>query len=178
MAPVDQAAEAVACADTVVRRGIATLAGAEGGADRHQVLAYDVAHAAAAAATAHAALAYGERGELEARIACAFVADVVADLAARLVGRDRLWGADPSELSPAAAFVTRHRDPQTLADLCGNEGPRHLADEFELARETFHRFAENEIRPHAEHVHRNNSDIPESIIGGLAELGGFGMSVP
>ncbi|MGH9108819.1 MAG: acyl-CoA dehydrogenase family protein, partial [Acidimicrobiales bacterium] len=45
-------------------------------------------------------------------------------------------------------------------------------------RETFHRFAANEIRPHAEHVHRTNADIPEEIIAGLAALGGFGLSVP
>ena len=34
------------------------------------------------------------------------------------------------------------------------------------------------MRPHAEHVHRTNGDIPEEIISGLAELGGFGLSVP
>jgi len=45
-------------------------------------------------------------------------------------------------------------------------------------RETFHRFAEEKVRPHAEHVHRTNGDIPEEIIEGLAELGGFGLSVP
>jgi (2S)-methylsuccinyl-CoA dehydrogenase len=45
-------------------------------------------------------------------------------------------------------------------------------------RETFHRFAEQRVRPHAEHVHRTNADIPEEIISGLAELGGFGLSVP
>ena len=31
---------------------------------------------------------------------------------------------------------------------------------------------------HAERVHRHNTDIPEEIIEGLAEIGGFGMSVP
>src|SRR5204862_6042905 len=57
-------------------------------------------------------------------------------------------------------------------------GPSHLSDDFELVRETFHRFAEDRIRPHAEPIHRENADIPEDIIGGLAELGGFGLSVP
>jgi (2S)-methylsuccinyl-CoA dehydrogenase len=42
----------------------------------------------------------------------------------------------------------------------------------------FHRFAEEQVRPHAEHIHRTNDDIPESIITGLSELGGFGLSVP
>ena len=45
-------------------------------------------------------------------------------------------------------------------------------------RETFHRFAADKIRPVAEHVHRTNADIPEEIVSGLAEIGGFGLSVP
>jgi (2S)-methylsuccinyl-CoA dehydrogenase len=176
MVDLEQAEHAVACAEDVVRCGIRTLA--VGDIDAQQVVAYDVAHAAAAVATARAALEYGRRGEVEARIACAFAADMVAELSSKLTGRAARWGADPSLLSPADELVSIHRDPETLAALCGEEGPRHLEDEFELARETFHRFAENEIRPHAEHVHRTNGDIPDSIITGLAELGGFGLSVP
>ena len=45
-------------------------------------------------------------------------------------------------------------------------------------RDTFHRFAADKIRPVAEHIHRENADIPEDIISGMAELGGFGLSVP
>ena len=171
------AAAAVSQAEQIVTRGARTLA-ESGGIDANQVVAYDLAHAAAAAATARSMLDYGAQGDLEARMACAFVADVLADLAAKLVGREAQWGAEPTALSPAGDFLRAHRDPRTLAALCGEQGPRHLDDEFELARETFHRFAENEIRPHAEHVHRTNGDIPEAIITGLAELGGFGLSVP
>jgi hypothetical protein len=47
-----------------------------------------------------------------------------------------------------------------------------------MVADLFHRFAEEKVRPHAEHVHRTNGDIPESIIEGLAELGGFGLSIP
>ena len=57
-------------------------------------------------------------------------------------------------------------------------GPTHLSDDFELVADTFRRFAEDKIRPVAEHVHRTNADVPEDIITGLAELGGFGLSVP
>ena len=42
----------------------------------------------------------------------------------------------------------------------------------------FHRFADEQVRPFAEEVHRTNGDIPESIIAGLSELGGFGLSIP
>ena len=58
------------------------------------------------------------------------------------------------------------------------DAPHHLGEDFELVRETFHRFAADKVRPHAEHVHRANDDIPEEVIEGLAELGGFGLSVP
>jgi len=149
-----------------------------GGIDANQVVAYDVAHAAVAVATARATLEYGERGELEERIANAFVADVVADLAGRVAGREALWGVEPGWSSPADAFLAEQRDPQVLAELATTEGPRHLGEDFELVRETFHRFAVDKVRPHAEHVHRANDDIPEDVIEGLAELGGFGLSVP
>ena len=46
------------------------------------------------------------------------------------------------------------------------------------SQDTFRRFAENEIVPVAEEIHRKNEDIPEKIIAGLAELGAFGLSVP
>ena len=174
---LDAASSALSIADAAVAAALRVLA-ARGGVDANQVLAYDVAHAAAAAATGRAVLAYGRRGPVEAAIACVFVADVMADLAGKLAGREALWGVDPAVLAPAAAFTSAHRDPVVLAALCGEEGPRHLGDDFEMVRETFHRFAEERVRPHAEHVHRINGDIPEEIITGLAELGGFGLSVP
>ena len=50
--------------------------------------------------------------------------------------------------------------------------------DFELVGDTFRRFAEDRIKPVAEHVHRTNADVPEDVIAGLAEMGGFGLSVP
>ncbi len=45
-------------------------------------------------------------------------------------------------------------------------------------QDTFRRFAEDKLRPVAEHVHRHNADIPEDIIAGLGEMGAFGLSIP
>ena len=171
------AADAVGVAQSIVSAGVDALAGA-GGPDLAQVLAYDVAHAAAAVRTAEAVLTYGAHGETEARIACAFAADAVADLAARTIGRAHGWGVDPGWMAPVEAFVAAYRNPVFLAALADQEGSRHLDADFELVRETFHRFAEDQIRPRAEHIHRANTDIPEEIISGIAEMGGFGMSVP
>jgi (2S)-methylsuccinyl-CoA dehydrogenase len=106
------------------------------------------------------------------------VADVLADLAGRVAGREAAWGVETGWSAPAAGFMASQRDPAVLAALATTPGPRHLGDDFELVRETFHRFAEEKVRPHAEHVHRTNGDIPEEVISGLAELGGFGLSVP
>jgi (2S)-methylsuccinyl-CoA dehydrogenase len=171
------AADAVELAQRLVDAACAAVR-AHGGVEANQVVAYDVAHAAAAVSTARATLIYGALGETEARLATAFVADVLADLIGRVVGREAEWGAEGGWSRPAAAFLATHRHPAVLAALAGVEGPRHLGSDFELVRETFHRFAEDKVRPHAEHVHRTNGDIPEEIISGLAELGGFGLSVP
>jgi len=171
------AADATAVAKEVVDSGIAALRTA-GGPDQAQVLAYDVSHAAAAVRTAESVLTYGSHGDTEARIACAFVADALADLAARIVGRSAEWGVGADWMARAEAFVATYRHPAFLVTLAETQGERHLDPDFELVRETFHRFADEQIRPRAEHIHRANTDIPEEIISGMAEMGGFGMSVP
>jgi (2S)-methylsuccinyl-CoA dehydrogenase len=171
------ATAAVSLADAVVNAAAALVAG-RGGVDANQVIAYDLAHAAAGVAIAGAALDYGARGVVEARLACGFVADMVADLDAKIAGREAEWGTEPGWRAPATELVATWRQPAVLAALCGEQGPRHLSEDFELVRTTFHRFAEEKVRPHAEHVHRSNGDVPEELIEGLAELGGFGLSVP
>ena len=57
-----QAAAVVDQADAVVARGVGRLVGA-GGPEKAQVLAYDLAHSAAALATARSMLDYGARGD-------------------------------------------------------------------------------------------------------------------
>jgi (2S)-methylsuccinyl-CoA dehydrogenase len=185
------AAAAVDTASEIVETATQTLARASSDdgrlsvaeLDAHQVLAYDLAHAASAIEGCRVMLAYGAHGELESMLARAYIADAIADVGMRLLGRDAEWGVDPGELSPALPFVEAHRSPPFLERLAATlpesgTGPRHLPDDFELAGDTFHRFAEDKIRPVAEHVHRTNADVPEEIIAGLAELGGFGLSVP
>jgi (2S)-methylsuccinyl-CoA dehydrogenase len=151
--------------------------------DQHQLLAYDLAHAAAGVEGSRAMLAYAEHGELESMLARAYIADAVWDLGTKLLGRNDAWGVPADALAGALPFVAEHRSGAFL-DALGDEvgkhgtGPTHLSDDFELVAETFRRFAEDKIRPVAEHVHRTNADVPEDIISGLAEIGGFGLSVP
>jgi len=174
---LEAATAAVALASSVVS-GAARRVAAAGGAEADQVVAYDLAHMAAGVRAAQAALAYGATGTDEAHIACVFVADALADLAARVVGREDAFGTSGDWLDGARPFVTTYRDPEYLASLLGVDGDRHLDADFALVRETFHRFAQEQIRPHAEHIHRANADIPEEIITGLAEMGALGLSIP
>lgn len=182
---LDRAADAVELARGVLDTAIGHLAGdrEDGAIDPArqpdgQAVRYDLAHAAAGIAIAGSALAYGTRGDVEARIACAFVADAVHDLATRLLGREAQWGVAADALAGAGPVLAAFREPGFLVTLADEPGPRHLDATFELVQGTFRRFAEEEVRPVAEHVHRTDADVPESIITGLAELGTFGLSVP
>jgi len=170
------AAQAVEGAAAVVATAARHLSGRD--LDAHQAVAYDLAHAAAGVEAARAVLAYGGLGATEGSIACAFVADVVHDVASRILGREEGFGVQPGALDDALRATAPWRAPEFLAALCGESGPRHLDADFEMVQDTFRRFAEDKVRPVAEHVHRTNSDIPEEIISGLAELGTFGLSIP
>jgi len=149
-----------------------------GGIDKNETLAYDIAHASSAIATARACLSYAAHGDTEADLTLAFLALAFSDLAQRMLGREDHWGASKTWYEPFSTFVATYRDPKFLATLAESPGDRHLDEDFQMVADMFHRFSAEQVRPHAEHVHRTNADIPESIIEGLSELGGFGLSVP
>lgn len=174
---LEWATKVIGMASLAVDSGITHLA-ATSGPDVHQVFAYDLAHCAAAVEIARSLLNYGAKGSLEARLTCAFVADMAHELSTRLIGRHQQWGLDESALGGATEFLTKFRDPEFVASLSSTPGPRHLDSEFEMVQDTFRSFAMKEIAPRAEHVHRYNEDVPEEIIAGLAEIGAFGLSVP
>lgn len=169
------AAAALDSAQQVLDAGIARLAA--DGIDDNQVLAYDIAHAAAGVMAARGLLAYGDRGTDEAKVTSAFTADVLADLAAKLFGRETEWGVGNDALDAVRDYVAEFRAPEFLASLADTDGPRHLSGDFEMVQDTFRRFADEKLSPIAEHIHRENSDIPEDIITGLAEMGAFGLSI-
>jgi (2S)-methylsuccinyl-CoA dehydrogenase len=191
-ADLSAATAAVDVARSVCERAaarLAELATDEGGGisverlDRHQVLAYDLAHATSGVEGSRVMVDYGEHGEAEAELSCLYVAEAIWDLACRMNGREGEWAIPAGELAPCREFVEAHRSPEFLQQVAGSlestgTGPAHLAEEFEMVRDTFHRFAADKVRTVAEAVHRTNSDIPEEVIAGLAELGGFGLSVP
>jgi (2S)-methylsuccinyl-CoA dehydrogenase len=171
------AASIISSARGMVDTAIASLV-AKGGPDAQQTLAYDIAHVAAQVETARSLLDYGAKGAVEGNITCAFTADMAHDFITRLIGREALWGVHIAELAFANEFLNTYREPAFLASLADVQGPRHLADDFEMVQDTFRSYAMKVIAPKAEHVHRYNEDVPEEVIAGLAEIGAFGLSVP
>jgi (2S)-methylsuccinyl-CoA dehydrogenase len=53
-----------------------------------------------------------------------------------------------------------------------------LDDILDTMREEMRKFADTEVIPHAQAWHRTNSYIPLEVIGKLAELGVFGLTLP
>ena len=172
------AADAIDLADRVVGKAVRRLASLDGGPDEHQVLAYEIAHAAAGVATAKSLIDYGNKGEVEGKITCAFTADMVHELSSKILGREDDWGVERDALANAHSFMTTYRSAEFMASLASTAGPLHLSSDMEMVADTFDAFAQNVIAPHAEHVHRTNADVPEEIVSGMAELGAFGLSVP
>jgi (2S)-methylsuccinyl-CoA dehydrogenase len=56
--------------------------------------------------------------------------------------------------------------------------PWPLDDVSEQVRDAVREFAEQEVAPEAERIHRNDDLVPESFITSMAELGYFGLAVP
>ncbi|MBS1838471.1 MAG: acyl-CoA dehydrogenase, partial [Actinobacteria bacterium] len=102
-ADLTAAADALELAQGVLDDGIGSLAAV--GLDDNQVLAYDIAHAAAAVMASRGLLSYGSRGKAEAAITCAFAAEAISDLAAKVFGREDEWGVAPDALDGARSFV-------------------------------------------------------------------------
>jgi (2S)-methylsuccinyl-CoA dehydrogenase len=154
--------------------------------DREQLLAYDLASIASQVAAAEEMLAYGGQGDLEALLTAGFAGEVAAGLAARMEGREAAWGVEAgadwhSDGVREALRVARSTELlEAIADrvLAKPEVPRHLDGELDMARQTFKDYADAKVKPVAEHVHRNDEDIPDDIINELAGMGVFGLSIP
>ncbi|MFN3218296.1 MAG: acyl-CoA dehydrogenase family protein [Acidimicrobiales bacterium] len=175
---LDAARDALATAQGVIDQAIATAKGLGPAAHDDQTFLYALSHAAAAVSMGTTALDYAEHGPDEERLAMVFVGQVVADLGATLWSAHERWGVDPDALASARAFASAATAGDYVASAADTPGDAHLRDDMELVADTFRRFATDRIAPQAEHIHRQDLDIPRDIIDGVAELGCFGLSIP
>jgi (2S)-methylsuccinyl-CoA dehydrogenase len=125
------------------------------GLDAHQFEAYELAWSYARAEAAGATAEWADRVGAES-----------ARLSARIAAAEAEGEAEDGELLAARGRVT---DP--------TEGLGE-SEQHRVLRRSIRDFAEREIRPHSQEIHRRDLDIPESIIRGASELGLFGLSVP
>ncbi len=174
---IQYAAEVVEKAKHIVDKAILRLS-ANGDPDQQQVLAYDLAHIASGVESSRAVLDYGAKGKIEGKLVCVFIADVVHDLASKTFARELEWDVEAGAMDELRAFATKYRNPDFVASVATESGPLHLDPEFEMVRDAFRRFANDKIVPRADQIHRENLDIPEDIISGLADMGAFGLSIP
>jgi (2S)-methylsuccinyl-CoA dehydrogenase len=156
--------------------------------DDHQVVTERVAYAATELRSARevAALELGAGGEAAA---VAAVADLVSSARLRLESvalelglEDSLFErAFPAALRAkirAAGHEARVRAIGREAITARGRTEPPLDETLEQVRASVREFAEKEVLPHAERIHRRDEDIPESFIRSMAELGYFGLSIP
>ncbi len=160
--------------------------------DTFQTTAYDLAWMASEIYAAEQMVAYAQRnsGDLEKSLAEFFVAEMISHFSEKVSYRFHEWGVDEPKLRDTIWKVELTKDVEKtlaienvsrIAQLIkqkGSGGVYGLDEQHQMFRETFKKFAEDQVRPIAEKVHRHDSLIPEEIIQGLREMGCFGLSIP
>ncbi len=164
--------------------------------DDHQVLTQRVAYAATQARAARELLGFVEEARAEGRssgslelLAAAGVAEQVRGLRDRLepaledlgLGDAAMDEAFPPERREALRRVGSEAVMREIGrHVCETRGRETLPldDLLEQVRDAVREFAENEVAPHAERIHRHDELIPEDFIRKMADLNFFGLSVP
>lgn len=156
---------------------------ADGGPDAHQMDLYELAFVAADAHSIEAVGRAAAEGSLPEALAT-----IAAGVAARSANERLLWMADRHGLTERVdaarafhrlaasagdeAIASESLEQVGVLDLLG------IPDDLVLAAREFRRFAVEVIAPHADQIHRDDADIPDSIVAGLADIGAFGLSIP
>ena len=161
--------------------------------DAQQLPSYELAFCAAELAAARAMHDYASRlraaDALAGELADMFTYEVLSSVVARLAARPGDFGLPLAEVlaaHPAAhPSLVRYGESASIAAIGGalieRQGrlpPSGLEHEKELMRDAFVKFASEVVAPQAQRIHRDDLDIPETIIAGAAALGLFGVSIP
>ncbi|HEX7668757.1 MAG TPA: acyl-CoA dehydrogenase family protein, partial [Polyangiaceae bacterium] len=162
--------------------------------DDHQVLSSAVAYSATEARAAkelhEAAAALGTKcSPMLERIALAGSAELASNARDRLLPFLDELGITEADVD--AAYTAEVRATMRKAgneslvreigrQVCAEKGHCDLpVDEtLQQVRMSVRQFAAAEVAPQAEHIHRHDDLVPESLIRKMAEVGYFGLSVP
>jgi (2S)-methylsuccinyl-CoA dehydrogenase len=196
---LEDARSALSAAESLTRQAVdRTREITQGGdaIDDHQVLSERVAYAATETRAARELVAYvagvhkeGRGGSLLEEVAAAAAADLAASVRNRLevaledlgLGEAALEACFPSGvrglLRRAGHESVFRAIGRSIAQSRGrNDTP--LDEVSEQVRAAVREFAEKEVAPQAERIHRHDQLVPEEFISKMAELGYFAMSVP
>jgi (2S)-methylsuccinyl-CoA dehydrogenase len=164
--------------------------------DDHQVTTERVAYAATEGRAARALVERATRISGEGRSdralelgAVAGTAELVTSLRSRIEAAQEELGLAEGDLDKAfpaelRALLRRASREALLRALGHHELERRgrndlpLEETHEQIRDAVRQFAEEEVAPHAEHIHRHDDLVPEEFIRKMGELGYFGLSVP
>jgi (2S)-methylsuccinyl-CoA dehydrogenase len=169
--------------------------------DEHQLVSYELALCSAESAAARFMLDYaqeictlaGDDGEprIEYQLSALFCAEAINSIGARLRARPTDFGLSEQHISAAigrpavTAFLAEQLAATNIAmigrlvaERGGDLGADLLDEDHAMMRDSFRRFADEVVMPLAEDVHRKDLLIPEEILGGLREMGCFGLSIP
>jgi (2S)-methylsuccinyl-CoA dehydrogenase len=129
-------------------------------------------------------------GAMEKLMALTFAAETIAHIRSELINRpadftttfstlqSTLFTEEVNQFITENTTIERYSQIIDLIQTNGHIGSYGLSEDHELFRETFKKFAEDVVMPHAERTHREDQTIPEEIIQGLRDMGCFGLCIP
>jgi len=162
--------------------------------DRQQLASFDLAFVAADLAAVRACVAYAEALESDSSaqsVVLLFCADTLNTVLTKLIERTSEFGIDRGHL--LSIYQESHVDSLLTycisAEFQASVGltiveedrlrlPSNLGEEKELMGASFFRFANDVVIPLAGAIHRQDLDIPDSILKPAAQLGCFGTCIP
>ena len=190
----------VAAVEGVVREALAVAAKRTGGGkgiDDEQVHVERLAYAATEARAARDLLTYAAGAAVTqpdpviGAMAAAFAGEIAAKLRGQIEAHPAEFGISDDRLdatlgSADIRALIRAATADTAFAAIGRHvmeqrGANHswLPDEMaSMTRDSVRQFAEAEVLPIAEHIHRTDDLVPDSLIAKMGELGFFGMAVP
>ncbi|MCE9500476.1 MAG: acyl-CoA/acyl-ACP dehydrogenase [Leptospira sp.] len=163
--------------------------------DENQLISYGLAWITAEQRIAENFLRYAwdssiGTSELEKMMAVTFAAEIVSHIRSELIAKPTEFTLTSEKIQSALfineinSFIENSMKIGIYSAIAekivekGHAGVYGLSDDHESFRETFRKFAEDVVKPHAEHVHRTDDIIPMDIINGLNEMGCFGLCIP
>lgn len=197
---LDAVDKLVAVADAAIRESLEVASKrTEGGRgiDDEQAhcerLAYGATEVAAARDLLHYArtVPTAERSPAVDLMAGVFAAEITHKLTGQIdahmeeygIGEDRLNATlGAREVKGLIRCLGHDSVVQTIGrHVMDQRGANHAwidGDIADMTRDSVRQFAESEVLPIAEHIHRTDDLVPDALIQKMAELGFFGMAVP